>query len=201
MSKFGKPSIGHRTGKGQSSSHFPRRAVVKNIQTTGQLCTLPMLVKLCSKLFKPGFSSTWIKNFQMYKLSLEKAEEPEIKLPTFTGPQRKQGNSRKTSISVSLTMPKPLTVWITTICGKLCKTWEYQNIFPASWETCTQVTKQQLEPYMEQLTVQNWEKSMTRLYTVILFNLYAEYITKNAGLESRLAGEISVTSDMQMIPL
>ena len=42
---------------------------------------------------------------------------------------------------------------------------------------------------------------MTRLYTVILFNLYAEYITKNAGLESRLAGEISVTSDMQMIPL
>ena len=58
MSKFGKPSIGHRTGKGQSSSHFPRRAVVKNIQTTGQLCTLPMLVKLCSKLFKPGFSST-----------------------------------------------------------------------------------------------------------------------------------------------
>ena len=90
---------------------------------------------------------------------------------------------------------------ITNICGKFWKRWEYQTTWPASWETCMQVTKQQLEPYMEQLTVQNWEKSMTRLYTVILFNLYAEYITKNAGLESRLAGEISVTSDMQMIPL
>ena len=49
----------------------------------------------------------------MFKLRLEKAEEPEIKLPTFTGSWRKQGNSRKTSISALLTMPKPLTVWIT----------------------------------------------------------------------------------------
>ena len=51
-----------------------------------------------------------------------------------------------------------------------------------------QVTKQQLRPYMEQLTVQNWEKSMTRLYTVTLFNLYTEYITRNAGLDELQAG-------------
>ena len=51
-----------------------------------------------------------------------------------------------------------------------------------------QVTKQQLGPYMEQLTVQNWEKSMTRLYTVTLFNLYTEYITRNAGLDELQAG-------------
>ena len=50
----------------------------------------------------------------MYKLDLEKAEEPEIKLPTFIGSLRKQGNSRKTSTSALLTMPRPLTVWITT---------------------------------------------------------------------------------------
>ena len=50
------------------------------------------------------------------------------------------------------------------------------------------VTKQQLRPYMEQLTVQNWEKSMTRLYTVTLFNLYTEYITRNAGLDELQAG-------------
>ena len=50
----------------------------------------------------------------MYKQGLEKAEEPEIKLPTFTGPQRKQGNSRKTSTPASLTTLMPLTVWITT---------------------------------------------------------------------------------------
>ena len=50
----------------------------------------------------------------MYKLDLDKAEEPEIKLPISTESQRKQGNSRKTSTSASLTMLKPLTVWITT---------------------------------------------------------------------------------------
>ena len=51
-------------------------------------------------------------NFQMFKLVLEKAEEPEIKLPTSAGPSKKQESSRNTSISALLTMPKPLTVWI-----------------------------------------------------------------------------------------
>ena len=64
-----------------------------------------------------------MKNFQMFKLDLEKAEEPEIKLPTFIGSLKKQENSRE--ISASLTMPKPLTVWITTNCGKVFKRWEY----------------------------------------------------------------------------
>ena len=54
----------------------------------------------------------------MFKLVLEKAEEPEIKLPTSAGSQKKQENSRKTSISALLTMPKPLTVWITINWGK-----------------------------------------------------------------------------------
>ena len=54
-------------------------------------------------------------NFQMFKLVLEKAEEPEIKLPTSAGSWKKQESSRKTSISALLTMPKPLTVWITTV--------------------------------------------------------------------------------------
>jgi len=57
-------------------------------------------------------------NFQMFKLDLEKAEEPEIKLPTFTGSSKKQESSRKTSISALLTMSKTLTVWITINCGK-----------------------------------------------------------------------------------
>ena len=57
-------------------------------------------------------------NFQMFKLVLEKAEEPEITLPTPAGSSKKQENSRKTSISALLTMPKPLTVWITINCGK-----------------------------------------------------------------------------------
>ena len=61
------------------------------------------------------------------KLVLEKAEEPEIKLPTSSGSSKKQKSSRKTSISALLTMPKPLTVWITINCGKFFKRWEYQT--------------------------------------------------------------------------
>ena len=57
-------------------------------------------------------------NFQMFKLVLEKAEKPETKLPTSAGSSKKQESFRKTSISALLTMPKPLTVWITTNCGK-----------------------------------------------------------------------------------
>ena len=56
---------------------------------------------------------------------LEKAEEPEIKLPTSAGSSKKQESSRKTSISALLTTPKPLTVWITTNCGKFFKRWKY----------------------------------------------------------------------------
>ena len=64
----------------------------------------------------------------------------------------KQESSRKTSISALLTMPKPLTVWITINCGKFFKRWEYQTTWSASWEICMQVRKQQLELDMEQQT-------------------------------------------------
>ena len=65
-------------------------------------------------------------NFQVFKLDLEKAEEPEIKLPTSTGSSEKQESSRKASISALLSMPKPLTVWV-TINWKFFKRWEYQT--------------------------------------------------------------------------
>ena len=61
----------------------------------------------------------------MYKLDFEEAEEPEIKLPTFVGLWKKQRNSRKTSTFASLTMLKPLNIWITTNCGKFLKRSEY----------------------------------------------------------------------------
>ena len=79
-----------------------------------------------------------------------KAEEPEIKLPTSAGSSKKEESSRKTS--ALLTMPKLLTVWITINCGKFWKRWESQTTWPASWETCMQVRKQQLELDMEQQT-------------------------------------------------
>ena len=58
---------------------------------------------------------------------LEKSEEPEIKLPVSAGSSKKQESSRKTSISALLTLPKSLTVWITTNCGKFLKRWGYQT--------------------------------------------------------------------------
>ena len=134
-SKFGKLSSGHRTGKGQFSFQSQRREVPKNVQTTGQLCSFPMLVRFWSKCFMLGFSSMWTKNFQMYKLGFEKAEEPEIKLPTFFGSSKKKESSRVSS-SVLLTMTKPLAMWITVSCGKFFKSWEYQITLPAFWEIC-----------------------------------------------------------------
>ena len=77
-------------------------------------------------------------------------EEPEIKLPTSVGSLKRQENSRKTSTSASLTMQKPLTVWITTNCGKFLKIWEYQTTSPASYETIMKVKKQRLKSNMEQ---------------------------------------------------
>ena len=71
---------------------------------------------------------------------------------------KKTREFQKTSISVSFTMPKPLTMWTTTNCGKFLKRWEYQTAWPASWEICMQVKKQQLELDMEQQTGSKSEK-------------------------------------------
>ena len=149
-SKFGKLSSGHRTGKGQFSFQPQRKAIPNNAQTTAQLHSSHTLVKECPKFSKPGFNNMWTENLQMFKLVLEKAEELEIKLPISTESSKKQEGSRKTSISALLTMPKPSTVWITINCGKFWKRWAYQTSWPASWETCMQVRKQQLELDMDQ---------------------------------------------------
>ena len=81
-----------------------------------------------------------------------KGRGTKIKLPTSAGSCNEQESSRKTSISPWLTMPKPLTVWITINCGKFWKRWEYPTTWPASWEICMQVRKQQLELDMDQQT-------------------------------------------------
>ena len=142
----------HTTGKGQFSFQSQRKAMPKNVQMMIQLHSSHMLARSFSKFSKPGFNCTQTVNFQMFKLVLEKIEETEIKLPTSAGSSKKQENSRKTSISALLTMTKALTVWITINCRKFWKRWEYQTTWLASWETCMQVRKQQLELDMEQQT-------------------------------------------------
>ena len=122
VSKSGRRSSGPKTGKSESSSRFPRRVVLKDVLTIRQLHSPPMLGRPRLKSSMLGSSIVWTENFQVSNLGLEKEEESEIKLPTFTGLQRKQGISGKKKTnptSVSLTMLKPLTVWVTTDCGKL----------------------------------------------------------------------------------
>ena len=140
-------------------------------------------------------------NFLMFKLVLEKAEEQEIKLPTPAGSWKKQESSRKTSIAL-LTMPKPLTVWITILKEMGIPdhlTCLLRNLYAGQEATLRtghgKTNRFQIGKGVRQGCI----------LSPCLFNLYAEYIMRNAGLEEtqtgpRLLGEISITSDMQMTP-
>ena len=138
--------------------------VLKKVQIIVQLHSFHMLARFSSKSFKLGFSSTWTENFQMYKLDLEKAKEPEIKLPTSVGSLKKQQSSIKTSTFALLIMPNPLTVWITTNCVKVFKGQKYQTTLAASWEICRQVKNRTCNNEL----VPDWERSTSRLYIVTL---------------------------------
>ena len=143
----------------------------------------------------------------MFNLDLEKAEEPEIKLPTSVGSSKQQESSRRTSTSALLLIPKPLTVWITTNCGQFWKRWEYQTTWPASWEICMQFSNHQSELDMEQQTDSKSGKDYVKAVychpaylTYMQSTLWETLDWKKHKLESRLQGEISITSDMQMTP-
>ena len=148
----------------------------------------------------------WTVNFQMFKVDLEKAEEPEIKLPTSIWSLKEQDSSRKTSISALLTMPKPLTVWIITNCGKFWKRWEYQTTWPA----LEKLYAGQEGTVRSGHGTTDWfhiGKGVRQgcILSPCLLNFYATTSYEILGwmshkLESRLMGEIW-TSDMEMIPL
>ena len=91
----------------------------------------------------------WTVNSLVLKLVLEKVEEPEIKLPTFTGSLKKQESSRKTSISALLTYETDFDCVDHNKLWNIWKRWEYQTTWPASWEISMQVRKQHLETDME----------------------------------------------------
>ena len=122
----------------------------------------------------------------MFKLVLEKAEEPETKLLTSAGSRKKQESSRKTSISALLTMPTPLTVWITINCGKFfqrCQTTCLLRNLYAGQEATVRTGHGTMD----------WFKIGKGLHqgcilSPCLFNLYAEYIVRNAWLVEAQAG-------------
>ena len=142
----------------------------------------------------------------MFKLVLEKAEEPEIKLPTSAGSLKKQESSRKTSISALLTMPKLLTVWIKTN-WKILKEMGIpdhlicllRNLYAGQ-----EATARNGHGIMDWFQIGKGVSQGCTLSSC-LFNLYAEYIMRNAQLNEaqagiKLPGEISITSDMKMTP-
>ena len=122
-------------------------------------------------------------NFLMFKLVLEKTEEPEIKLLTSTGSWKKQESSRKTFISALLTMPNLLTVWITINCGKFFKRWKYTRPpdLPLEKSVCRSGSNRTGHgPDCFQIGKGVCQGCVS---TPCLFNLYTEYIMRNAGLE------------------
>ena len=130
----------------------------------------------------------------MFQLDLEKAEEPEIKLPTAVGSTKKQESYKKPSTSALLTTPKPLTLWITTN-QKIPKEMEYQTTWPASWEISMQVKKQQLELDMEQQTgSKSGKESIEYIYCHPAYLTYMQSTSwemldwMKHKLESRLPG-------------
>ena len=125
----------------------------------------------------------------MFKLVLEKAEGPEIKLPTSAGSLKKQESSRKTSISALLTMPKPLTVCITTNCGKFLEleipdhlTCLLRNLY-AGQEATVRTGRGTTDWFQIRKGV-----PQLCILSPHLFNLYVDYIMRNAGLEEAQAG-------------
>ena len=96
------------------------------------------------KFSNPGFSCTWTINFQIFKLVLEKAEEPEIKLPISAGSSEKQEGSRKTSISALLTMPKHLTVFSSV--QSLSRVWLFATPWTAARQASLSITNSRSSP-------------------------------------------------------
>src|SRR5574340_809861 len=126
----------------------------------------------------------------MFKLDLEKTEEPEIKLPTSIGSWKKQESSRKTSTSALLTTLKSLTVWITTNCGNSSRD---GNTRPPDLPPEKHLYAGQEATVRSRHRATDWfqiRKGVRQgcMLSPCLFNLYTEYIMRNTGLDEAQAG-------------
>ena len=118
MTANDKLSSGHRTGKRAVFIPVPKKGNAKECSNYHTIALISHASKIMLKILQARLQQYMNRELPEFKLDLEKAEEPEIKLPTSAGSWKKQESSRKASISALLTMPKPLTVWITTNCRK-----------------------------------------------------------------------------------
>ena len=124
-----------------NSKERQRQRMLKLLQT---IALISHASKVMLKIFEARLQQFVNCELPDVQAGFKKAEEPEIKLPTSDGSLKKWESSRKKSTSILSTMSKPLTVWISTNCGKFLKGRECQTTWPASWEICVQVKKQQL---------------------------------------------------------
>ena len=148
-SKFGKLSSGHRTGKGLP---IPKKGNAEECWNYLMIAFITHTSKIMLKILQTRLQLCVNCELPDVQAGFGKGRGTRAQLPTSIGSWKKQESSRKSSISGLLTIPKPLTVCITRYCGKFWKRWEYQTTWPASWEFCMQVRKQQLELDMEQQT-------------------------------------------------
>ena len=165
--KFGKLSNGHTTGV-QFSFHSQRRAMPNNVQTTIQLHSFHIVSKAMLKILQARLQQYTNGDLTAVQAGLEQAEKPEIKLPTSVGSQKKQGISgEKKSTSASVTMLKPLPVWITTN-WKILKEMEISLPYlPPKKSACRSRSSSQ-NPIWYKGLVQNWESSILWLYIATL---------------------------------
>ena len=142
----------------------------------------------------------------MFKLALEKAEKPEIKLPTSVGSSKKQGFQKNIYLCL-IDYFKALDCVDHNKLWKILKELGHQTTLLASWEICMQIKKQQLEWDLEKQTGSELGKEYVK--AVYCHPAYLAYMQstsweilgwKKHKLGSRLPGEISITSDMQMTP-
>ena len=150
-SKFGKLSSGHKTGKGVFIP-IPKKGNPEECSNYHTIALISLSSKVMLKILQAKLQQYVNRELADVQAGFRKGRGTRDQMPTFFGWSKKQESSRKTSISALLTTPKPFTVWITINCGKFWRRWEYQTTWSASWETCMQVRKQQLELDMEQQT-------------------------------------------------
>ena len=199
-SKSGKLSSGHRTGKGVFIL-IPKKG---NAKECSNYCTIALIShasKVILKILQASLQQYMNHELSDVQAGFRKGRGTRDQVANIFWIIEKAREFQKNIYFFALlTMPKPLTVWTTTNCGKFIKRWEYQTTWPASWEICMQVKKQQLELDMEQQTGSKSGKEYVK--AVYCHPAYLTCIQSTSWempgwmkhkLESRLLGEISIT--------
>ena len=203
ISKFGKISSSHKTGKGQFSFKPKEWQCQKNVKTFVQLPSFHILLsKVMLKILQARLQQGVNWELPVVQAGVRKDRGIRDQIASNCWIIEKATEfQKKTSPSASLTTPKPLTLWITANCGKFFKRWWYQSTLPASWDTCMFSRGETMEWFKIGKGIRQGS-----ILSPCLFNFYVMHIMWNARINksqagSRLLVEISTISDMQMIPL